>query len=98
MQGYCDVYKWTILKRTSPEVKCFYFIPISEFNAHLKQTKVILSAVKKYRIFSLVINTIYIFTVANRGCFDNVGLNSSRKRSGMHRSCLTLRYGSMHVK
>ena len=21
MQGYCDVYKWTILKRTSPEVK-----------------------------------------------------------------------------
>ena len=22
MQGYCDVYKWTILKRTSPEVKC----------------------------------------------------------------------------
>ena len=22
MQGLCDVYKWTILKRTSPEVKC----------------------------------------------------------------------------
>ena len=22
MQGYCDVYKWTILKRTLPEVKC----------------------------------------------------------------------------
>ena len=22
MQGYCDVYKWTILKRTAPEVKC----------------------------------------------------------------------------
>ena len=22
MQGYCDVYKLTILKRTSPEVKC----------------------------------------------------------------------------
>ena len=22
MQGYCPVYKWTILKRTSPEVKC----------------------------------------------------------------------------
>ena len=22
MQGYCDVCKWTILKRTSPEVKC----------------------------------------------------------------------------
>ena len=24
MQGYCDVYKWTILKRTSPEVKNVY--------------------------------------------------------------------------
>ena len=22
MQGYCDVYNWTILKWTSPEVKC----------------------------------------------------------------------------
>ena len=24
MQGYCDVRKWTILKRTSPEVKCLH--------------------------------------------------------------------------
>ena len=24
MQGYCDVYKWTILKWTSPEVKCLH--------------------------------------------------------------------------
>ena len=24
MQGYCSVYKWTILKRTSPEVKCLH--------------------------------------------------------------------------
>ena len=24
MQGYCDVYKWTILKRTSPEVECLH--------------------------------------------------------------------------
>ena len=24
MQGYCDVYKWTILKRTSPEVQCLH--------------------------------------------------------------------------
>ena len=24
IQGYCDVYKWTILKRTSPEVKCLH--------------------------------------------------------------------------
>ena len=26
MQGYCDVYKWTILKRTSPEVKCLHLM------------------------------------------------------------------------
>ena len=24
MQKYCDVYKWTILKRMSPEVKCLH--------------------------------------------------------------------------
>ena len=24
MQGYCDVYKWTILERTSPKVKCLH--------------------------------------------------------------------------
>ena len=24
MQGYCDVYIWTILKRTSPEVECLH--------------------------------------------------------------------------
>ena len=40
-----------------------YFIPSSEFNAYLKQIKVILPAVKKYRIFSLVINTTYIFSL-----------------------------------
>ena len=43
--------------------KNLYFIPSSEFNAYLKQIKVILSAVKKYRIFSLVMNTIYIFSL-----------------------------------
>ena len=41
----------------------FYFITSSEFNAYLKQIKVILSAVKKYRIFSLVTDTIYIFSL-----------------------------------
>ena len=24
MQGYCDVYKWTILKRASPEARCLH--------------------------------------------------------------------------
>ena len=24
MQGYCDVYKWTILKPMAPEVKCLH--------------------------------------------------------------------------
>ena len=41
---------------------------------------------------------LYFFTVANRGCFDNLGLNFFQKRSGMHRFCLTLRYESTHVK
>ena len=41
----------------------FYFISSGEFNAYLKQIKFILSAVKKYRIFSLVTNTIYIFSL-----------------------------------
>ena len=39
----------------------FYFIPSSEFNAYLRQIKVLKSAVKKNRIFSLVTDTIYIF-------------------------------------
>ena len=41
----------------------FYFIPSSEFNAYLNQIKVVLSTVKKYHIFSLVTNTIYIFSL-----------------------------------
>ena len=49
-----------------------YYIPRSVFNAYLRQIKVVLPTVKKYRIFSLVPNTIYIsFTVANRGYFDD---------------------------
>ena len=81
------------------QISCIYFIPSSEFNAYLKQIKVILSAMKKYRIFSLVTNTIYIFfTAADRGCFDNWGIHFFPKKSGMHRFCLTLRYGRKHVK
>ena len=41
----------------------FYFIPSSESSAYLKQIKCILSAVKKYRIFSLVTDTIFIFSL-----------------------------------
>ena len=40
-----------------------YFIPSSESSAYLKQIKCILSAVKKYRIFSLVTDTIFIFSL-----------------------------------
>ena len=86
---------------SSGKVKDIYFIPSSESSAYLKQIKCILSAVKKYRIFSLVMNTInnfYFFTVANRGCFDNFKLIFFQKISGMHRSWLTLRYGRRHVK
>ena len=39
------------------------FIPSSESSAYLKQIKCILSAVKKYRIFSLVTDTIFIFSL-----------------------------------
>ena len=45
------------------EKTCFYFIPSSESSAYLKQIKCILSAVKKYRIFSLVTDTIFIFSL-----------------------------------
>ena len=58
----------------------FYFIPSSEFNAYLKQTKIILSAVKKYRIFFISDEyDLYFFTVANRGFSTIWGLISSRK-------------------
>ena len=40
-----------------------YFILSSELDAYLKQIKVILSTVKKYCIFSLVTNMIYIFSL-----------------------------------
>ena len=57
-----------------------YFIPSSEFNTYLKQIKVILSAVKKYRIFSLVTNTIYIFSLQQTEAVSSTeGLISSRK-------------------
>ena len=75
------------------------FIPSSELNAYLKQMKVILSAVKKKSYFFTSDDyDLYFFTVTNRGCFDNLGLNFFQKRSRMHHSYLTLRYGSTHVK
>ena len=79
--------------------KDIYFTPSSEFNAYLKQIKVILSAVKKISYFFTSDEyDSYFFTGANRGCFEKVGLNFFKKRSGMHRSFLTLRYRSTHVK
>ena len=77
----------------------FYFIPSREFNAYLKQIKVVLSTVKKYRFFFTSDEyDLYFFTAANRDYFENLGLNFFQKRFGMHRSCLTLRFGSTHVK
>ena len=49
----------TVQKTNQP----FYFIPSGESSAYLKQIKGILSAVKKYRIFSLVTDTIFIFSL-----------------------------------
>ena len=43
--------------------KAIYFIPSSESSAYLKQIKCILSPVKRYRIFSLVTDTIFIFSL-----------------------------------
>ena len=63
-----------------------YFIPSSEFSAYLKQIEVI-----SY-FFTSDEYDLYFFTVANRGCFDNLGLNFFQERSGMHHSCLTLHY------
>ena len=79
--------------------KNIYFIPSSEFNAYLKHIKVILSAVKKYRNFSLVTSTlytVYFFTAAHRGCVDNLGLYLFQKRSGM--SDITLRMYAHQIK
>ena len=68
-------------------------------NQYLKQIKVILSAMKKYRIFSLVTNTIFIFfTVANRGYFDNTELNFFPKRSGPGCSKLTMSLVNVSLK
>ena len=41
MQGYCDVYKWTILKRTSPEVKCLHLTSPSREMCTLSVSNVI---------------------------------------------------------
>ena len=69
-----------------------YFIPSSEFNAYLKQISYIVCSEKISYFFTSDEYDLYFFTGANRGCFDNVGLNFFQKRSGMHPFCLTLRY------
>ena len=75
------------------ETTTIYFIPSNEFNAYLKQIKVIVSAVKKISYFFTSDEyNLYFVTVANRGCFDNLVFNFSPKRSGLHHSCLTLCY------
>ena len=76
----------------------FYFIPSSEFHAYLKQIKVLFSAVKKISyVFTKDQYDIYFFTAANKSCFENFGLNCLQIRFEMYRSCLTVRYGCMHV-
>ena len=76
----------------------FYFIPSSEFNAYLKLIKRFCLHEEISYFFTSDEYFLYFFTLVNRGCFDNLGLNFFRKRSGMHRSCLTLRYECTHVK
>ena len=62
------------------ERKEFYFIPSSESSAYLKQIKCILSAVTKYHIFSLVTDTIFIFSLQQTKAVSTIlGLISTRK-------------------
>ena len=59
-----------------------YFIASSEFNAYLKQIKnIIVCSEKISYFFTSDEYDLYFFTGANRGCFDNVGLNFFQKRS-----------------
>ena len=56
------------------QVSDFYFIASSEFNAYEMWVKIVFFySKKKYRIFSLVTDTIYIFTLAKQGILDNFG-------------------------
>ena len=45
------------------QIILIYFITSSEFNAYQMWLKLFFSTVKKYRIFSLMTDTIYIFIV-----------------------------------
>ena len=51
----------------------FCIMKTSEFNAYQMRIKLVFSTVKKYRIFSLVTYTIYIFTVAKQWFLGNFG-------------------------
>ena len=76
-----------------------YFIHSSKFNVYLKQIKVILSTKKNIVFFTSDEFDLYFDTVANRGYFDNFGLNFFPKRSGQHRSCLfMLRMHARQIK
>ena len=48
-----------------------YFITSNEFNAYQMWVKLVFFYSEKYRIFSLVTDTIYIFTVAKQGLLGN---------------------------
>ena len=78
--------------------KTLNFISSSEFNAYLKQIKVILSAVKNVFFFTSDEYNFILFHRSKQRLFYNLGLNFFQKNSGMYSSSLTLRYGSTHVK
>ena len=56
------------------------------------------ATVKKYRIFSLVTDTIYIFTVAKQGFLGNFGTGTVFKRFYKKDVCHKLRYACCDVK
>ena len=70
------------MQKISTVAAFFLFILFLAVNsiAYLKQINLILSAMKKYRIFSLVTNTIYIFSLQQKEAVSTIeGLISSRK-------------------
>ena len=82
------------------KVKYPLFIPSSEFNAYLKQIKVVLSTVKKYRIFSLVTNTIYIFHCSKQRHFRQFRAKflPEKVRNALFESDVTLRMYARQIK
>ena len=92
--------RWNKNRSYTEKVKYPLFIPSSEFNAYLKQIKVVLTTVKKYRIFSLVTNTIYIFHCSKQRHFRQFRAKflPEKVRNALFESDVTLRMYARQIK